>query len=155
MCASAPSRPDWSSAAFEDLLVRIPADVQALKADGYLVHRPVVFFLSDGQPTDSAEQPWQDPYRKLTDRAATAAAPNVISWGVGTAQAATILEVATRKEFAFVAVPGADVGGAIAEFFQSLTASLVASGRALASDQAELVIEPPAPEQFRLAIDLV
>lgn len=39
-------------AVFEDLLTRIPADVRRLRSEGYKVHRPVVFFLSDGQPTD-------------------------------------------------------------------------------------------------------
>src|SRR5579875_2203095 len=37
-------------AAFQDLLTRIPQDIVTLKSSGYLVHRPAVFFLSDGQP---------------------------------------------------------------------------------------------------------
>jgi uncharacterized protein YegL len=32
-------------AVFNDLLYRIPADVQWLRGEGYKVHRPVVFFL--------------------------------------------------------------------------------------------------------------
>ena len=38
-------------AVFEDLLARIPQDIGTLKGGGYLVHRPAVFFLSDGQPS--------------------------------------------------------------------------------------------------------
>lgn len=143
------------AAAFEDLLTRIPADVRALKAQNYSVHRPVVFFLSDGQPTDDDENAWRGPHRRLVDRAVTPTAPNIIACGVGRAEAQTMLDVATRKEFAFVAVPGADIGRSIAKFFEVLTASLVESGRALASETPELVVERPDPNHFRMAIDLV
>jgi uncharacterized protein YegL len=140
---------------FQDLLTRIPADVSALKRDGYQVHRPVVFFLSDGSPTDDRKGAWRKPHRQLTDKSVTSVAPNIIACGVGDADAKTILEVATREEFAFVAVPGADIGQAISGFFESLTASIVESGRALASGSPELVIERPDPDHFRLAIDVV
>ncbi len=46
-------------AVFDDLLDRIPSDVQWLRGEGYKVHRPVVFFLSDGQPTDGGA--WRRP----------------------------------------------------------------------------------------------
>lgn len=67
-------------AAFADLLQRIPYDVQMMKNDGYKVHRPVVFFLSDGQPTDG--QHWQGPHGTLVDRNALPVAPNVIACGI-------------------------------------------------------------------------
>ncbi|WP_214318172.1 vWA domain-containing protein [Nonomuraea sediminis] len=138
-------------AAFGDLLQRIPYDVQMMKNDGYKVHRPVVFFLSDGQPTDG--QHWRGPHGTLVDRNALPVAPNIIACGVGSARADTMLEVATRQEFAFVALPSADIGTAIAEFFHALTASLVASGRAMADGNPTLVVN--RPDQFRLAVDVV
>lgn len=138
-------------AAFRDLQGRIPRDLGKLKRDQYGVHRPVVFFLSDGQPTDG--RTWHEPHRALTDRQATAAAPNIIACGIGTARADTMVEVATRQEFAFVSVPGTDIGRAISEFFQALTASLVASGRAMADGHPELVVNQP--RSFRMAIDEV
>src|ERR1022692_840895 len=49
------------SAAFLDLLKRIPQDVATLKQEGYLIHRPAVFFLSDGQPN---EQNWRDAHNQ-------------------------------------------------------------------------------------------
>jgi len=137
-------------AAFDDLLRRIPGDVFALKRDGYSVHRPAVFFLSDGQPDDAR---WRNPHRRLTDRAATAVAPNVIAFGIGAVKAQTILEVATQTHFAFVSIPGADIGMAIARFFVALTASVIQSGQSLNSSSPELVVEHP--EGFRLAIDVV
>lgn len=137
-------------AAFDDLLRRIPGDVFVLKRDGYSVHRPVVFFLSDGQPDDGR---WRGPHRRLTDRTATAAAPNIIGFGIGAVKAQTILEVATQARFAFVSIPGADIGMAIARFFVALTASVIQSGQSLNSPNPELVVEHP--EGFRLAIDVV
>lgn len=138
-------------AVFTDLLQRIPTDVQWLRGQGYRVHRPVVFFLSDGQPTDG--NGWRVTHAELTDHDRTPVAPNIIACGIGSARAQTMLEVATRPEFAFVAQAGADIGRAIAEFFQSLTASLVASGHALNSADPKLVVN--RPDQFVMAIDEV
>jgi uncharacterized protein YegL len=137
-------------AAFDDLLRRIPGDVGMLKRDGYSVHRPAVFFLSDGQPDDGR---WHVPHRRLIDRSATPAAPNVIAFGIGAVKAQTILEVATDPGFAFVSIPGSDIGAAIAKFFVALTASVVQSGQSLTSASPQLVVE--RPEGFRLAIDVV
>lgn len=137
-------------AAFEDLLTRIPQDIMSLKRDGYQVHRPAVFFLSDGQPTS---RKWGEPHKRLTDKGTTPAAPNIIACGVGEVRAETILQVATRPDFAFVSIPGADIGAAIAKFFIALTASVVQSGRSLTSANPELVVEKP--EGFRMAIDVV
>ena len=68
-------------------------------------------------------------------------------------QPETILQVATKEEFAFVSVPGVDIGSAIAKFFIALTASVVQSGRSLTSANPELVVEKP--EGFSMAIDVV
>jgi uncharacterized protein YegL len=138
-------------AAFSVLLDRIPADVRTLKGEGFAVHRPAVFFLSDGQPTDSGQ--WEEVHRRLTDRELTPAAPNIIACGIGDAKAQTILTVATRPEFAFVATPGVEVGLAIAEFCAALTKSVIKSGQAVAGGDAELVVE--RPENFRMALDVV
>ncbi|MEU9335046.1 hypothetical protein AB0D49_18030 [Streptomyces sp. NPDC048290] len=138
-------------AAFAALLDRVPKDVRTLKQQGYRVHRPAVFFLSDGQPTCGEE--WRETHRRLTDRSVTGAAPNVIAFGIGEARADTILAVATRQDFAFMSVPGAQLGDSIARFFTALTKSVVESGNAMAAGQPELVVE--RPEGFRLAIDEV
>lgn len=137
-------------AAFSDLLNRIPQDISFLKGNGYQVHRPAVFFLSDGQPGDNA---WHGPHGNLTDKTVTRAAPNIIACGIGEVEAQTIVQVATQPDFAFVSVPGADIGAAIAKFFIALTTSVVQSGRSLTSPNPELVVE--RPEGFRMAIDVV
>jgi uncharacterized protein YegL len=137
-------------AVFQDLLARIPQDIAVLKGSGYLVHRPAVFFLSDGQPNNTK---WRKPHERLTDKAVTPAAPNIIACGVGDVMPQTILQVATRSDFAFVSVAGADIGASIAKFFIALTTSVVQSGRSLNSPQPELVVE--RPEGFTMAIDVV
>lgn len=136
---------------FQELSTRIPQDVAELKADGYTVYRPAVFFLSDGQP--SGNEDWIGAHRQLTDRSVTKGAPNIAAFGIGDAEAATILSVATSRDYAFVAIPGADVGSAITKFCSALTTSIVSSGLSLSSGQAELVVDKP--EGFRMAIDVV
>ena len=131
-------------------MTRIPQDIATLKASGYMVHRPAVFFLSDGQPNNSE---WRKPHGQLTDKSVTPAAPNIIACGVGDVQAETILQVATQPDFAFVSVAGVDIGTSIARFFIALTSSVVQSGRSLTSSHPELVVEKP--EGFSMAIDVV
>ena len=67
--------------------------------------------------------------------------------------AATVAELATKPQFAFVAARGVDTGAAISEFLTSLTQSVISSGQALASGSAELQFEKP--EGFTLAVDVV
>ncbi|MFL6114067.1 MAG: vWA domain-containing protein, partial [Catenulispora sp.] len=136
-------------AAFNDLAARIPADVEFLRSQGYKVHRPVVFFLSDGQPTDFN---WRRALAKL-DKDHMKAAPNIIACGMGSAERKTIAEVATRPEFGFIAAKGTDLGRAISEFFQALTTSLIASSQALGSSDPRLVVTPP--EGFTVVLDEV
>ena len=135
---------------FLELMKRIPRDVAALKRQSYAVHRPAVFFFSDGMPND---EDWRGPLKRLTDRSTTPGAPNIIACGVGEADPATIATVATAREFGLIAVPGADIGRAIASFFTALTASVIHSGQTLAGGNPELSVD--LPDQFVLAIDLV
>jgi uncharacterized protein YegL len=138
-------------AAFQALLDRIPEDVGTLKAQGYAVYRPAVFFLTDGQPTDEPE--WRDTYRMLVNPETNPASPNIIACGVGDAKARTVLDIATRPEFAFVATPGTELGLAIAEFGVALTRSIVASAVSATTGKTELVVE--RPDSFVMAVDVV
>ncbi|MGW5560909.1 vWA domain-containing protein [Micromonospora sp. NPDC003944] len=135
---------------FEDLRARIPADVASLKGQGYVVHRPAVFFLSDGQPTDG--RGWRKIRDQLVDQNVTKAAPNIIACGIGDVKPQTMLDVATKQEYAFVST-GSDLGAEIAKFCAALTRSIVKSGRTVGSAQPELVVEQP--QNFKMAIDVV
>ncbi|MCV7409233.1 hypothetical protein H7K44_06365 [Mycobacterium florentinum] len=127
------------AAAFDQLSYRISVDVPSLKAQGYTVHRPAVFFLTDGLPNGNED--WRAVRARLL---AQPAAPNILAFGIGDADAATVSELATKPHFAFVAARGVDTGAAISEFLTSLTQSVISSGQALASGSAELQFEKPA-----------
>lgn len=136
--------------AFAELRRRLPIDVRDLKADGYAVHRPAVFVLTDGQPSDDG---WREEHARLVDRDVTPEAPNIIACGIGAARPATILRVATRPEYAFVALAGVDIGVAIAQFCTALTRSIISSVPARSSGPPRLVVQQPAG--FSMAIDVV
>ncbi|MFJ4093701.1 VWA domain-containing protein [Kitasatospora sp. NPDC089913] len=105
---------------FELLGRAIERDVRELKAEGHDVYRPVVFFLSDGEPTDTD---WEQPYQDLL---AAAFRPHIIAFGIGQADRTVIARVATFK--AFMQEDGdADVAPALREFAASLTRSIVRS----------------------------
>lgn len=138
-------------AAFAALEQQIPRDIAFLKSQHYGVHRPAVFFLTDGQPSDGEH--WIPIHARLVDRNRTPGAPNIIACGIGQADPRAILRVATQQDFAFVSIAGTDVGSAVAKFCTALTRSVVASGRSMAGGAPELVVD--RPDGFRMAIDVV
>ena len=117
--------------AFTCLKQTIQADITALKAQGNVkVNRPIVFFISDGEPTDTN---WQAAHAAVADKT-WSFSPHIISFGVGGAQAETIREVATKvdkagKNFAYLADDNADPGAVLKEIFKSLLGTIVGSAR--------------------------
>jgi uncharacterized protein YegL len=136
------------ASAFDQLSYRISVDIPGLKAQGYTVHRPAVFFLTDGLP--NGHEDWRSARLNLL---AQPAAPNILAFGIGDADAGTVVELATKPHYAFVAARGVDTGAAISEFITSLTQSVISSGQALAGGSAQLQFEKP--EGFTLAVDVV
>jgi len=136
------------AAAFNELGYRISVDVAHLKQQGFQVHRPAVFFLTDGLP--SRNEDWR---AALANLRAQPAHPNILAFGIGDADASTVLELATKNEFAMVSARGANTGEALSEFLTSLTQSVIHSGQALATGKAELQFDKP--EGFTLAVDVV
>ncbi|APT90059.1 hypothetical protein CSPHI_02040 [Corynebacterium sphenisci DSM 44792] len=136
----------YFSTAFELLTLQIPDDIAALKAEGYRVNRPAVFLLTDGYPMP--DDPWQQALQALM---ALPGHPNILAFGIGDADPATIAEMASRQNFAFKAAEGADTGKMLAEFMSSLTQSVISSGSAVANGQPQLL--PEIPDDF-LSIDV-
>jgi uncharacterized protein YegL len=132
------------ASALEALRQTIPADVALLKSSGYQVHRPSVFFLSDGQPTDKADR-WRARLDDLKDPSFRER-PNVLAFGVGDADPAVIRELASSPRYGFMMTSGASTAGAIAEFAASMLNSMVASAERL--DRGEQTIEFEKPEGF-------
>jgi uncharacterized protein YegL len=79
---------------FTLLRVAIDRDVRDLKARAVLVRRPLVFFLSDGQPTDPVT--WPAAYAALTDPL-WPARPDVVAFGVGDADRDTLRRIGTFR----------------------------------------------------------
>lgn len=139
------------AAALGALYQRLPVDVQTLKDQNYLVNRPAVFFLSDGAPNGG--DGWERIHGDLV-APGFKQRPNILSFGIGQADATTIRRVASKPEYAFVAAAGVDTGRAIAKFIEALTHSVITSGLALASGQGSLQVDKP--EGFiSLAVDTV
>jgi uncharacterized protein YegL len=139
------------AAAFRELYQRLPIDVSNLKSAGYIVNRPAVFFLSDGVPNPG--DGWESVHSSLTSPDFKQR-PNVLAFGIGQADAGTIMRVASKPDYAFVAAQGVDTGQAIAKFIEALTNSVITSGQALASGHAALPIEKP-DGFISLAVDTI
>jgi uncharacterized protein YegL len=139
------------AAVFADLLLRVPDDVARLKQQGYRLNRPVIFLLSASEPADPTT--WPALHAQLVSREVLRAAPNIVACGIGTARPQSIRAVATRREFGFVVGTEHDVDSAVAAFWESVTASVLFSGRALAQDKPALSIQQP--RGFVLAPDEV
>lgn len=136
------------AAAFNELGQRISVDVPALKSRGYAVIRPLVFFLTDGQP--NAREDWRAARQAVLNERTR---PNIVAFGIGDADAAIVAEIATKPEHALIAHQGSDTGDALTRFFDSLTQSVISSGQQVAAGDAEIVMEKP--EGFSLAVDIL
>ena len=132
------------ASAFEALRHTIPADVALLKVSGFQVHRPTVFFLSDGQPTERQAK-WHDRLMALKDQGFKER-PNLLAFGVGDADPKVIQQLATSPRHAFMMREGVSTAGAIAEFAASMLNSMVSSAERL--DRGEQSLEFEKPEGF-------
>lgn len=126
-------------AAFDHMRSLIESDVATLKADGFGVYRPAMFFCSDGMPTDAS---WQASLSRLQDPA-WALRPNIVSFGFGQADASVIAKVATLK--AYMAADGVSPAQALSEWAKVLLRSMLGSARSLAKGQASLALPTSTP----------
>lgn len=109
--------------AFTLLRQRTEEVCQELRADGFKVLRPVVFFISDGEPTDS-EQDRDQAFTDLTDPG-YAFRPNVCMFGVGEAEQESIAAYRSGRGVS-VHIPG-DAARALAAIVPVITSSVLAS----------------------------
>lgn len=113
---------------YETLYLTIERDYQSFKVDDLKVHRPVVFFLTDGEPTcESANR--AKAFQRLTDRS-FARRPQIIVFGVGNdVRKETLSAYSTRDasgaHLAYIARPGVAADEAIASFIKGLVGTIV------------------------------
>ena len=108
--------------AFTCLKQTIQDDIIALKAQkDVIVNRPIVFFISGSEPTDAN---WQAAHNVVADKN-WSFSPHIIAFGVGTAHAETIRQVATKvdkagKNFAYLVDDNADPGSVLWEILKEI-----------------------------------
>jgi len=73
----------------------IDRDVRRLSAHRRRVRRPLVFFTSDGRPTDVD---WPAAFAELTDPS-RATCPEVVAFGIGAVDPATLSRIGTSRMF--------------------------------------------------------
>jgi uncharacterized protein YegL len=131
------------AAAFRLLRSEIGANVRQLKADGFIVHRPAVFFLSDGEPTDKAGE-WESAFAELT---ADKAYPNVIPFGVGGANGAILQKLihpssGNKQMRMYLTDKAEDAAAAIRYSAEIMTSSIIQSGHSISHGQSGIVLPP-------------
>ena len=121
------------AAAFRLLKTQIESDVTMLRQEGVSVHRPCVFFMSDGAPNN---ENWRAELDALADPS-FAFSPNIVSFGVAGAVQAVIGDVARwkssgaggGKKFFFMAGDVGSPGPAIKEIIKFIIQTIVASAK--------------------------
>lgn len=141
-------------AAFELVRAQIERDVNQLKADGFMVHRPAVFFLSDGVPTDH-EYEWRAAYSALTEFDKTTQQgfrmyPNIIPFGLAGADPQMLQQLihpstGTGAMRMFLAEQDQTAASAVTKMARLLVASVLQSGTGLAGGGTGIVL-PTADE---------
>ncbi|WP_286955259.1 vWA domain-containing protein, partial [Arsenicicoccus sp. UBA2120] len=137
-------------AAFDLLRTQIERDVNQLKADGFAVHRPAVFFLSDGAPTD-AEPDWKAAFAALTqyDKASGTGNrmyPNIIPFGLQGADPRILQEVIHPKNpperamRLFMADQDQTAASAVTKMAKLLVTSVIQSSTGLAQGSNGIVL---------------
>lgn len=111
------------SSAFSLLRQRIEEVCREVIADGFKVLRPAVFFISDGEPTDSARDR-DGAFAALVDQD-FAFRPNICMFGVGEADQESIAGYKSGKGVA-IHIPG-DAARALAGIVPVITSSVIAT----------------------------
>jgi uncharacterized protein YegL len=128
--------------AFRLLRAEIKSNVNQLKADGFLVHRPAVFFLSDGEPTDPVDD-WQNAFRELTE--GFPMYPNLVPCGVAQANPKTMQQLihpaeGPKRMQMYLMDRGEDAAKAITQIAEILISSMIKSGESMAQGNSGLIL---------------
>lgn len=142
-------------AAFDLLRTEIERNVKQLKADGFAVHRPAVFFLSDGAPTDD-DATWKSAFANLTqyDKASgqgNRMYPNIIPFGLQGCDPQVLQQVIHPKDpperamRLFLAEQDQTPASAVTKMAKLLVTSVIQSSTGLAAGGNGIIL--PTPEE--------
>jgi uncharacterized protein YegL len=131
----------------------IESNIKQLKADGFVTHRPAVFFLSDGMPTDEEGQ-WQSAFRDLTTydretKVGFAMRPNIVPCGVDDADPQVMRQLifpstGEKQMRMYLMDQGEDAAKAISNIARILISSILSSGVSMAKGSSGIML--PAAE---------
>lgn len=144
-------------AAFIKLRTEIQRNVDELKASGFAVHRPAVYFVTDGAPTDVG---WEREFAELTtyDKATKSGFPyypNFIPCGVGDADPhvlAQLIHPRTKMKM-FLQKEGGDPAKALASMIEIIIGSTLSSAQSVDhtdGDALQLPHEDDLPEDIEM-----
>ncbi|WP_035305090.1 vWA domain-containing protein [Actinokineospora inagensis] len=155
--------------AFRLLRTEIESNVKQLKADGFLVHRPAVFFISDGVPTDQ-DSAWQSAFADLTtfdkvSRTGFSMYPNFVPFGVDDADPRTLQQLihptgGGKPMRMFLQSKDSDAAAAIAGMAEVLISSVLASGESMTRGDSGIILPsgddlPPGLSSYTADDDFV
>jgi hypothetical protein len=129
------------TAVFTLLQEEIEADVARLKADGFVVHRPVVWFISAGLPADDPVD-WHAAFKQLTT---CRVYPNVVPCGVDAARpdvmGALIHPAAGPKKTAlYMTESGSHPVKSIGSIAEVIISSMIQSGYGLGQGHTGVIL---------------
>jgi uncharacterized protein YegL len=136
-------------AALRELTDHIERTVKDLDGQGYRVNRPIVYFITDGEPTDSG---WEKDFAALT---AMKYAPMVIPLGFGNATAATLDSLVWPKKRTETYTPQYFIaqGGDISSIMTAIVRGLSKSVMKVSVGTKSNVWVNPAPTPADLGIN--
>ncbi|HWF40593.1 MAG TPA: VWA domain-containing protein [Acidothermaceae bacterium] len=142
-------------AAFKLLRRLLESDIGQLRADGYKVHRPAVFFLSDGEPGDN----WKDDFETLTEYDSSTGKgfkyhPVVVPCGVETADRDVMRQLVhpLSKSKLYMMKTGSDAAAAIKAMAEVLISSVLASGQSAVQGNSGFIL--PGADQVPADLDV-
>lgn len=134
--------------AFKFLRRQLESDITQLRADGYKVHRPAVFFLSDGEPADD----WKADFETLTEYDSVSDKgfkyhPVVVPCGVESADRDVMRELVhpLNKSKLYMMKAGGDAAAAIKAMAEVLISSVLASGQSAIQGNSGFIL--PSADQ--------
>lgn len=149
------------AAAFRLLQKEIESNVQTLKGDQFAVHRPAVFFISDGEPTDD-DGVWRRAFSSLTSydkvtKSGFPYFPNFIPFGVGNDVRKDLMQqliFPTDRSKAYFTKDGANPGEALRQMTEVLVMSTMLSGASVGANGPSFLLPEDSEDLGDLIEDL-